>query len=164
VQAHENQVILKILFNASDSEVLDCTGSQESKFLADAASQTNASTEDDSQFYIIEEIEAEETESQKFDESSQDVDIKINLTDENSVKLVENNLTNHAAAKKKKYNRFDCFICKSSLSGNFQFIAHFTKDHPNEALRYQCYVCESQLKSYRSYTRHIESHFEKRFA
>lgn len=66
-------------------------------------------------------------------------------------------------SKKKKFDRFDCYICKEQLSGNLKLLQHFNKDHPSAEIRYSCFLCPTFVKKYRSYTRHIESHSEKRF-
>ena len=69
----------------------------------------------------------------------------------------------NTSKKRNKYDRFDCYLCNQQLSGNFLFLKHFAANHPKQEIQYQCFVCKAFVKKYRSYTRHLESHDEKRF-
>lgn len=71
--------------------------------------------------------------------------------------------TTYESKSKKKFDRFDCYVCQKKLSGNFEFLKHFSVSHPKDEVKYQCYICNGFVKKYRSYTRHIEGHVEKRF-
>jgi hypothetical protein len=69
----------------------------------------------------------------------------------------------NASKKRNRYDRFDCYLCNQQLTGNFLFLKHFATNHPKQEVRYQCFICKGFVKKYRSYTRHLESHDEKRF-
>lgn len=65
---------------------------------------------------------------------------------------------------RRKFDRFDCYLCNQQLPGNLQFIQHFNTAHKNQEIKYKCHFCNNFVKKYRSFTRHIESHVsEKRF-
>ena len=65
--------------------------------------------------------------------------------------------------KKKKYDRFDCYICDESLETNLLLTEHFKLKHSKSKIKYKCFVCSKIVDRYRSYTRHIQTHQEKRF-
>lgn len=64
---------------------------------------------------------------------------------------------------RRKFNRFDCHLCEEQMSTNLKLIQHFNKNHPSAEIRYSCFLCPTFVKKYRSYTRHIQSHSNKRF-
>lgn len=66
--------------------------------------------------------------------------------------------------KKRKFDRFDCYLCPETFPCNLQFIQHFKSSHSSDEIRYTCFLCSNYVKKYRSYTRHLESHTDKRFS
>lgn len=188
-QTMENQIILEILFGEK-SEIInnDLTSPKKdnTKIQIQASTQTDeqvkSSLDDNSQFYIIEEVtedsqsncRTEEDITYEADEEiSQEIQSAVQLIDQSEAELSIINLRNsksedsnnifNISAKRRRFDRFDCYLCEQKLSGNYQFIQHFASEHPTEEIKYQCYICKGFVKKYRSYTRHIESHTEKRF-
>lgn len=108
------------------------------------------------QIYIIEEVTVESH------ASNPDVNYEptIEDPDEPQLEVIEQS-TN---TKKRKFDRFDCYLCDERLSGNLKFVQHFAEVHPTAEIRYSCFLCSSYVKKYRSYTRHLESHTDKRFS
>lgn len=108
------------------------------------------------QIFIIEEVTVESH------ASNPDVNYEqtIEDPDEPQLEVIEQS-TN---PKKRKFDRFDCYLCDERLSGNLKFVQHFAEVHPTAEIRYSCFLCSSYVKKYRSYTRHLESHTDKRFS
>lgn len=133
------------------------------------STQTDQQSPVESQFYIIEEFtNDEETKPSVADDESKEsmeFDIKdVNEKEEITIIEEEELSIKDEGKTRRKFDRFDCYICKLQLPGNFQFVQHFNQKHPDKDLKYQCYICSGFVKKYRSFTRHIESHIEKRFA
>lgn len=130
---HENQEILKIVFGEKE---------EQTKSAVDCIS-----TKDE--IMILQESVVIETHFASLEESS----VQFEEIPESGEKL----------RKKKKIDRFDCYICSERLSCNLKFIQHFTLHHGSAEIRYSCFFCPKYVKKYRSYTRHLESHSQKRF-
>ena len=145
--AHESQEILKIIFAEKG------LGDPEPETTHEEAKQAKE------QFFIIQEVSEFLSQEENSELSEPVPEHPLEVVEPNSLPSTQETLS-----KKKKFNRFDCFLCKEQLSGNLKLIQHFSKSHPSDELRYLCYMCPTYVKKYRSYTRHIESHSEKRFA
>lgn len=106
------------------------------------------------QFYIIEEFttDGDVHDATQFDQIEDSADLNATETKPESVQT-----------PKKKFDRFDCYLCNKQFPGNLKFMQHFTDEHPESEIRYTCFVCQAFVKKYRSYTRHLESHSTKRF-
>ena len=146
----ENQIILEIIFGPEKLE-------------GDDVKDTSAKE----QVFIIEEIE-EVNEDYSFDNFEEPVPVanlpRPSLSSTIQLSPPAQSSLEPPTPKKKKFDRFDCYVCQEQLSGNNKFVQHFKDDHPSSECRYTCFVCNKQVGKYRSYTRHIESHKEKRFS
>jgi hypothetical protein len=154
-------VILQVLFNEKPDPVSEISPQKISpKLSSEIFTQTDIipQTPEESQFYIIEEF-TNDDESKQDDESQESMD-----ADQNQITIIEEEEISTKERTRRKFDRFDCYLCKDQLPGNFQFVQHFKKEHKDEEIKYQCYICNGFVKKYRSFTRHIESHIEKRFA
>jgi len=135
---NENQVILEIVFGEK-SEVAPAT------------------EEVIEEFYVKEVKEVEEIIVQEIGMEHDDA-----LDEENEV-IFEITQPEETTTKKRKFDRFDCYICNQKLTSNFAFIQHMNKQHAGKEIRYSCFYCPNYVKKYRSFTRHLESHQAKRF-
>lgn len=180
VQSSENQVILQVLFNEKPEPA--AFPSPKTSIVSNTETQTEdspAKSSSQERYFIIEELTSEGNETQQIsivteDELTADNEEQFDITIENDnslgIKNEENlSLSNvsvsslNSSKKRNRFDRFDCYLCQAQLSGNFLFLKHFAAIHPKQEVKYQCYVCKNYVKKYRSYTRHLESHVEKRF-
>lgn len=150
--SQENQVILQIIFG------------EKTEICSPSAIELKEA--ENAQVYIIEEIETEN--SALGDDHSLAIFEPIE-DDSNSDTMEKKPPTptppeQKNIRKKRKFDRFDCYICDEQLPGNLNFLQHFGEFHPSDEIRYACFICPKYVKKYRSYTRHIESHSAKRFA
>ncbi|KAG5683739.1 hypothetical protein PVAND_013004 [Polypedilum vanderplanki] len=178
VQTHENQVILQVIFGEKFETINEYKDIKTAIKCEQKSTQTDIMKEatQPSETYILIENISSENQSNNFieetifegDETSQDTKMEI----EQQFTIIEEEIkeskpfireTNSDVKSRRKFDRFDCYLCQKQLTGNFQFLKHFATDHPKDEIRYQCYLCQNFVKKYRSYTRHIESHTEKRF-
>lgn len=175
-QSNENQVILQVLFNEKPepNEIIS------PRKISITSHEISTQTDPSERYFIIEELTSEDNEPQQIsivtehDDVSQearndDFDVAVELDssfivkdDYNSIKHLEIDTLN-TSKKRNRYDRFDCYVCNQQLAGNFLFLKHFATNHPKQEIRYQCYVCKGYVKKYRSYTRHLDSHDEKKF-
>lgn len=93
-------------------------------------------------------------------DGEEDKEVTMEIEDKSVISIIKK----EEGRVRRKFDRFDCYLCHLQLPGNSQFIQHFAQQHPNEELKYQCYICNGFVKKYRSFTRHTESHQEKRFS
>lgn len=154
-------MILQLLFN--EKPIAESSSPSSSEI----CTQTDIpQTPDESQFYIIEEITNDDDSKHsemriEDEEGSQDSTENDNSQ---NFELIEEVSVKEESRARRKFDRFDCYVCNEKLPGNYPFVQHFEANHPDKELKYQCYVCSGFVKKYRSFTRHIESHIEKRFA
>lgn len=149
--SRENQVILGIIFGETI---------EPSK--PDAEKVSSKEKHDEKDIFIIAEysMDNELTESRIEEQEFED---QIEMTVEDQADDTTLEISQASTAKKRKFDRFDCHVCKEQLPGNNKFVQHFKDAHPDSELHYSCYLCQKLVSRYRSYTRHIESHAEKRF-
>lgn len=151
----ENQTIFEIIFGEKSEVVQDkslaesVTSSKKetSNFSVDQAAEESKDAAPP-EYYIIEELTAETQES--FDEPQ-------------AMEPLDSNQPSRSKTKR-KYTRFDCYVCSEQFSTNLKFTQHFSDSHPKSEIRYNCFMCPNFVLKYRSYTRHLESHDEKRFS
>ncbi|KAL7027431.1 hypothetical protein ACKWTF_005440 [Chironomus riparius] len=170
IQSNENQVILQVLFNEKPelSEIVPPK-------MPIPKTEISTQTDPSERYFIIEELTSEDNEQPQIqivteDEISQEArdeenyDVTIEADNSFAIKDEQQmDLGLNASKKRNRYDRFDCYLCNQQMAGNFLFLKHFATSHPKQEVRYQCYVCKGFVKKYRSYTRHLESHDEKRF-
>lgn len=150
----ENQCVLQIIFGKDDEEeessVEPTTVKQIEPVSTSSICYEPQSETSKEQFFIIEEFNTDADATQFSDEvQTTDTKFKVDTTQ----------------TPRKKFNRFDCFLCNEQFPVNLKFTQHFAEQHPGSEIRYQCFVCRAFVGTYRSFTRHIESHSQpKRFS
>lgn len=171
-------MILQVLFNEK-SETLEATPPKRKIINAEISTQTDSPKSSQERYFIIEELTTEENEAQQIsivteDDLSQEArdaeqfDLTINH-DESPIKNEDMSITDvemsslNSSKKRNRFDRFDCYLCNQQFTGNHIFLKHFSSVHPKQELKYKCYECSGFVKKYRSYTRHLESHLERRF-
>jgi uncharacterized Zn-finger protein len=179
VQTHENQVILQVLFGEKCETLNESTQNKSPAKCIQRSTQTDApvKTQSSSETYIlIENFQTDNNQNSNYvgdetileeDETSQDTS-KLEIEEQLEIMEEDDDITSlnsplNETKNRKKFDRFDCYLCKKQLTGNFQFLKHFSTAHPKDEIRYQCFICQGFVKKYRSYTRHIESHTGRRF-
>ncbi|CRK91131.1 CLUMA_CG004818, isoform A [Clunio marinus] len=140
----ENQIILEIIFGVNGEK----SNSEESKKVTEKVEEVNHET---SNVVVIEDVqvagEAKEDQNISFDE----YEVVLDDSDYPTLDCTKN-------TKIRKFHRFDCYLCSKRFDGNQKFVRHFKEFHPNDELHYKCFICSNTVKTYRSYTRHLESH------
>lgn len=150
--SNENQVILGIIFSDKTPEEI----AEESRLEVERVP---------SRKFVVIPSNSESYENQDEDwQSSEGEDEKSDGLLETKVEAKSTKTSRRAKVlKKKKYDRFDCYICDESLETNLLLTEHFKLKHSKSKIKYKCFVCSKIVDRYRSYTRHIQTHQEKRF-
>lgn len=106
-----------------------------------------------------------------FDEDPADASERKHPESEYSIELPvpveetrKSELNKSTSKGRRKFDALTCYVCNQQLAGNKALQEHFTSMHPKDELHYVCPICFKHQTKYRSYTRHAESHEEKRFS